>query len=470
MKNNAPNIQEIPLKMVGSNQYGRFSKISMEETFNMVESGGWLVSYLGYESKLDLVPGGQGRGDFASVKLGREIAVISNSVFSIDGALGRSLVGVIDTSLGAVSIAENDVGQIAICDQSNIYIYDYVANTFNKITTDFIPIYVAFQNGYFIAATGTPEWRLSAINDGTSWPATPNKTGSFQTKPDNTVACVPLPGKGNNLLVFGETVVELWTDVGAQLFPYQRNSAFNIDYGCLSSETIASLGNIVVWLGGNEQSGATIMFTNGGDPRQLQEDGINYRLDKLVNPARSYGFLIKQAGHIYYQLTFSDPEDNWTLLYDFTLNKFYTLTDQHMNYHIARRVSFFNNKYYFVSENDGKFYQLDQEIYTYDGDEIPRIRVCPTVRSPDTKPQVIRDLSFPIEQGQSSTPQRVDVSISYNSEDFGSTDSYDLNEVGHRQNRFVVWNLGYCNEFIPQFRFWGRSRFVVGDGVVSMYR
>ena len=64
-----------------------------------------------------------------------------------------------------------------------------------------------------------------------------------------------MPGGGNNLLVFGTAVAESWQDVGAALFPYQRNSTFNIDYGCLNPSSIASLDNIVVWLGVNSNTG-----------------------------------------------------------------------------------------------------------------------------------------------------------------------------------------------------------------------
>ena len=149
----------------------------------------------------------------------------------------------------------------------------------------------------------------------------------------------------------GSTVTEPWQDVGATLFPYQRNSSVNIDYGCLNPATIAFNENFVIWLAANEKSGPFIAYSTGGDINKISTDGIDFKFTQLKNPANSYGFLFRQDGHQIYQITF--PDDNLTYIYDFNTKKFFTLCDENFNAHIAKRIAFLIDKYYFVSFVDG---------------------------------------------------------------------------------------------------------------------
>jgi hypothetical protein len=505
LKQKPENVGVIPLKMVGSTVFGRYPKISVEQTWNMIESDGFLVPYAGYKQELILSDLGVGRGIFTSVRLGNMIVVVDNEVYRINQALTATLVGTIDSFTGDVFIDENDNNQIAICDKQNIYIYDYVASTFGIASTppgsslDFTPGYVAFQDGYLIApAIGSPvgfsQWRLSNPNDGLTWPAAPNNIGGFQTKPDTPQACIRFPSKGNLLFVMGSTVTEPWFDVGNFPFPYQRSSQNNIDYGCLNPATIASGDTFVVWLGANEKSGPVILVSTGGDAIPISTEGLNFKFANLNHPEISYGFLFKQDGHLFYQITFPDPTDNLTYTYDFTNKKFYTLCDENYNAHIAKRVTFYNNKYYFISFIDGNLYQLSSDFtyYDYGLDEnsipliyqIPRIRIVPTLRFQDSTPAIWQNLNFVIEQGEPvSMPQsylvahpealsmRVDLSISIDGgSTFGNYVSQELNPAGIRKNLLRFWNLGYANEMTMQFRFYGFGRFVFGNGEVKAYQ
>lgn len=353
--------------------------------------------------------------------------------------------------------------------------------------------------------------KIAVTVDKVGFTGTVAQTGTFQTKPDNVVACVSMPSKNGQLLIMGSTVTEIWSDLGLKKFPYQRSSGYNIDYGCINPSTIATNDDFVVWLGSNEHSGLAIMYCSGGEVHQISTDGINYRLENLHNPKNSYAFIFRQDGHIFYQLTFPDPLDNVTYTYDFNTKKFFTLCDSRHNCHIAKYVSFFNNDYYFISFNDGKLYQIDTNFTTYDGDEIPRIIVTSPSCLPDRKPFVINSITFPIEQGSDqriSSPITVqenivdnqsnympddaneyialkdaDGNITYNilpsmrvdlctSSDgaatFGNPVGIYLNTIGKRRNIFKYYNLGRYNEVTFQFRFWGLGRFVLTDGVAEV--
>lgn len=512
MKGRSPTFKPVPLQIVGSTKFGRYPKISVEQTYNMIISDGFLVPYAGHMQVAQIFNQAQGRAIYTSVRYNHMILVISNNVYAVSENLSVTKVGTINTFEGDVYIDENNTNQIAICDRHNLYIYNYITGAFTTVNIDFIPGYVTYQNGRFVAAAlETSQWRLSNVGDGLIWPNDSFHVGLLQTKPDTVVATLRVPSRGNLLYVFGNTVTEIWQDIGANLFPYQRNSSVNIDYGCLNPATIAFNDTIVVWLAANEKSGPMIAYSMGGDIKKISTDGIDFKFTQLTNPSNSYGFLFRQDGHLIYQITF--PDDNLTYIYDFNTQKFFTLCDENVNAHIAKRIAFFNNNYFFVSLVDGNLYELSTKFTTYNGKEIPRFRICNPIRMPDSSRFSIPNLTFTLEQGTQDNvlsselftgdeipiltedgqvlmtesgeplltesfpesgaliPQRVGLSVSKNGgESFGTIWMKDLNPRGLFRNRLNYWQLGAANDLTVKIQFWGLSRFVATDGVVNIYQ
>jgi len=532
-------IQHLPIKIVGGNHFGRYPKISIEQTFNMIISDETLIDYSGYKNVLTLAEDATGRGAYVSSIRDIIIAVVGNTVYKISfiaGDLVSVPVGVLATSTGQVFIAENNANQIAITDYVNLYIYNYgtedffTSNAGGPLGFPFPttgapyvnPGFVSFQNGRFIIAlTNTSTWILSDFNNGLSWPADAAHTGSLQTKPDFVQAAVPFPGRGNTLFVIGNNVIESWVDVGSAKFPYQKATSFNIDYGVINPSTISPLENFIVWLSINEQSGLAIMVTDGGSIRTISTDGINFKLGKLNNPENCTGFLFRQDGHLLYQFTFI--EDNLSYVYDFTSQMFFTVTDEHLNYHIARDVVFFNNTYYFVSINDGNLYEFSTNFsylqYAEDNiKQMPRIRITPPVRFPNNRYFVTKKLQFLMENGQPNNIQtfihqgnvvaetiatesgiilatedgdqigteevisaddtiyqvaseRILLSKSIDGgENFGSSINQDMNPTGKRRGLIEFQRLGMQNDLTYKIEFNGFGRFVVGDGIIEVYQ
>jgi hypothetical protein len=418
------NYEQIPINICGSSTFGRYPKISVEKTYNMFISDNFLVPYAGYQTAVPNL-GKVGRGCHTSTKLNRIVTVVDNNVYLINIFFDQNLqktydtsvvkIGTLLTSTGVVYITENNKPQIAISDGSAIYIYDpTLSPTFQTISTlDFVPGFIDFHDTYFLCAASQDNfysppanntWRLSAQNDGTSWPNDAQHIGLIQTKPDNTQAVVRFPSRGNMIFVMGSIVTESWMDVGYQLFPYQRNNSYNIDYGCINPATIASLDDIVVWLAQNEKSGPIIVYSTGDLPTKITTDGIDYLFSQLTNPADSEAFMYRQDGHLFYHINFYT--DNLSLFYDFNNNKFYHASDENLNYFIGNEVAFFNNQYYFVTKNNGNLYAFDTIYTTYDGAEIPRIRTCANVRKPSQEYFIANDIGFTIEQGETPYQQQ----------------------------------------------------------------
>jgi hypothetical protein len=478
--------EEIPLNMVGSTKFGRFPKMSSEQTYNAIISDGWLVPFAGYQAVNLINANGQGRGILTSTKFNKVYFVIDNDAYQRDMTGSVNVIGRLSTFEGDVFIAENNIDQVIFSDSSSLYVFNTITNDFDELTADmlgFTPGYITFQNGRFISPDiKSNAWRLSADTDGRLWPFNSQHVGAIETKPTLAKAAIRFPGRGNLLLVFGNTIAELYQDTGAALFPYQKNQSVNIDYGLINAATLAAIQDFVCWVGINEQSGPAIMFTGGDGIKKISTDGIDYKLSELKAPADCYGFMVRLSGHLCYVVTWTT--DNLTYLYDFNTQRFFTLCDENMDAFIVKRVAFFDNNYYFVSIRDGNLYQLKSNYFNYDygnGEvhEIPIIRIAPNIQMPDQSRFVAQYTGFTIQQGEfpftkpaDDNIPRVDISISVDGgENFSSYVAMQMNAQGKRRSRAMIYGLGAPNDLVQQFRFHGfNGAFVCKDGVTGVYQ
>lgn len=517
--------EPIPVNIVGSSTFGRCPKISLEKTYNMFISDDWLINYAGFQAVLQLFSAGEGRGIFHSVRGNFAIVVIGNQIFRIDDQLVPNFIGNINTTNGEVSIDENLSSQIAIADGESLWIYSYITNMLTKQTLIYLgnpvlPSYVSYINTFFLLGSNpvsiNPQlWYAAKFDTDNTVIIDPKDSFPIQTKPDFALAVKRIPGKGNNVIAFGSTVAEIWTQVGGSE-NFRRIQSFNIDYGCVSIDTIAASDSFVVWLSQNENNAPSIMMTDGAATKRISSDGIDYLLQSIKKPNESTAFCYRQDGHLFYQLTFFNHEDNLSLVYDFNTEKFFHISDEKLNYHPARQVIYFMEKTYFVSINDATIYEASTNYVTYNysldkfevGEIIPRIRICKTIRKKDSSRFRIGQFRFWIEQGvnnymsnnnrgyvlteeggyalqeggmakillegsvipNGTDGPRVDMSFSVNgNQSFSNIVSRPLNFKGNYRNQITWWRMGQANEFTPQLRFWGVQRFVCQDGVLEVY-
>jgi hypothetical protein len=476
--------QEI-LNICGSSTFGRYPKISIEKTYNMFLSDNWMVPYAGYIIGIlnaEFANAKEGRGLITSIKLGRLVAVYDNTAYLININFNQMTqkvtdyqivpIGVLQSSTGVVYIKENNKPQILFSDLSTLYLYDPTLTPSFQIPTldgslpiDFIPGYIDFHDTYFlVAATGTNTWRLSDQNNGLLFPDDAAHVGLLQTKPDNTLGVVRVPSRGNMIFVFGSIVMEPWFDVGYQLFPYQRNSSYNGDYGTLNAKTIAVIDELVVWLGINEKGGPTLMYSDGGTPKPITTDGFDYILANMIDPSDSQAFIYRQDGHIFYHINFYT--DNISFYVDFLkdgTHKIYHACDENGNYFIASVVAFFNNQYYFLSRNNGNLYVFDTVFTTYNGAEIPRIRTCRNIRNIQQEAFIANDCGFTIESGNTNYVQQKAGPIYLITED-RFADRFQLITQNHYHlitqdgKRLVTQQADLCNTYC------GRPKRLITEG------
>ena len=524
---------QVPVKIVGSSIFGKHPIISDERTWNMYISDDWLINFAGYNEAVEILGAGvEGRGMFHSVRGNFLLAVIGANVYRINPNLGFTLIGSLTSTSGEVFMDENLFSQIAIVDGvSTGYIYNYttgVVGPFGSIVYDntgggvpFIPNYVTYHNNNFLFGNAAQnnsgsQWFIYSSGFNATTLADPLKlswvqTLTLQTKPDYAKAVIRIPSFGNNVLVLGSTVGEIWTSV-AGLQAYQRQSSINIDYGVASVSTIAASEDMVAWLGINEKSTPAIMYMAGAHAERISTDGIDDLLATVNRPDLSTAMFYRQDGHVFFILTFFDPSDNFTITYDFTTKKFYDLTDWDFSYHPAREISYFANQVFFLSIKQGSLMRLSTEITTISTNvqnvyEIPRVRRCDTYRLPASDRFIVNQFSFTIENGveqgvhfqiecegfilgevssdimysEDDLPllleggscqiyrPRIDVTISKNGgETYSNVVPYYMHATGLYKNQPRFNSLGEANQFTVQMRFHGMGRFTVNDGFLEV--
>lgn len=529
------NAEQIPVNVTGSSTFGVWPKISLEKTYNMYLSDEWMIGYPGYKKvALEGLPG-EGRAIFRSVRGNFMLAVAGSAVYVIGPDLVPVFIDSIATSTGEVFIDENLSQQICLVDGQNAYIYHYpiggigiltVQNPFvDGSSNPIIPSYVCFHGGFFLIASSPNslnsfQWYAfvrGPDDNHIQW----FSTQTISTKPDSAIAVRRLPGRGNNVIVFGTSVAEVHVLTGADsetasTGTYIRVSSYNIDNGCISISTIAASEDTVAWLAVNESNSPVIMVTNGAETRSISTDGIDHLMEQIKFPEQSTAFFFRQNGHLFYQLTFFNPQDNLTLSYDFTTNMFFHLSDQDLNYHIARDVIYFNEKSYLISLIDAAIYEIGDAYNTYSystdpadvGELIPRIRICKTLRKKDSSTFRCGLFTFWIEQGVNSFFEpgdcdgelitedgnpiisetglimldeegfcppfpaipRVDMAVSKNgNESFSNFVARDLQPMAHFRNQIRWHRIGQANELTIQLRFWNFQRVVCSDGVAECY-
>ena len=525
-----PGGTQIPVRIVGSSIFGRHPIISDERTWNMYISDEWLLNFAGYAPAVNILGEGiEGRSLFHSTRGNFLIAVLGSNVYRINANLGWEFLLSIGTSTGEVFMDENLSSQIAIVDGSaTAYIYNYTTETAGAIVfnygsggTPFTPNYVTYQNTYFIFGNGdntTSGSQWFVYNSGFNPTSLANplqlnwvQTLTLQTKPDFARACIRIPSHGNNLLVMGSTVCEIWTNI-AGLQIYQRQSSINIDYGVASVSTIAASDNMIAWLGINEKSSPAIMVMAGGQAQSISTDGIDYLLSKVIHPEDSTAMFYREDGHVFYILTFFNALDNFSIMYDFTTQKFFDLTDWNFDYHPARQMAYFNNNIYFVSLNQGSLMRISTDLTTISTNEqnsyeIPRIRKCDTYRLPGSDRFIVNQFSFTVENGiepnvdyqfecdgyilgevsnqimysEDNFPllveggscqiyrPRIDVNFSKNGgHTYSNSVPYFMHKTGLYKNQPRFNLLGEANQFTIQMRFWGFGAVVIANGMIEV--
>ena len=257
---------------------------------------------------------------------------------------------------------------------------------------------VDIVDNYFVYNNpGTQQWGssdlLSPISSSTSYAL---KDGA----PDKLVALIV---DHREVYLMGEASSEVWTDVGAVPFPFQRIPGTSTQHGIAAQFSVARLGNSFAYVSRNNRGQAQIMQMEGYIPKRISTHAVENTLtNQYIDDAISYTYQLE--GHEIYVTTF--PTLNLTWAYDSTTTMWHKwlgmASDGTYMRHWSNCAASFQGKVLVGDYTNGKIYSLDKLNYTDNGTNVRRVRRAPHLVS-DFQREYFDELQIQFQPGVGTT-------------------------------------------------------------------
>ena len=257
---------------------------------------------------------------------------------------------------------------------------------------------VDIVDNYFVYNNpGTQQWGssdlLSTISSSTSYAF---KDGA----PDKLVALIV---DHREVYLMGEASSEVWTDVGAVPFPFQRIPGTSTQQGIVAQFSLVRLGTSFAYVSRNNRGQGPIMQMEGYIPKRISTHAVEATLtNQYISDAISWTYQLE--GHEIYVTTF--PTLNLTWAYDTTTEMWhkwlYTADDGSYQRHRGNCSAVFQGLVMVGDYENGKIYSLDKQNYTDNGQNIRRLRRAPHLVS-DFQRQYFDELQIQFQPGVGTT-------------------------------------------------------------------
>jgi hypothetical protein len=234
---------------------------------------------------------------------------------------------------------------------------------------------------------------LSPISGSTSFSS---KDGS----PDNLVALIV---DHREVYLMGETSSEVWTDVGAVPFPFQRIPGTSTQHGVAARFSLARLGDSFAYVSRNNRGQAQIMQMKGYVPIRISNHAVeNSITNQYVDDAIAWTYQLE--GHEVYVVSF--PTLNLTWAYDIASGMWHKwlYTDNTGTYsrHRGNCCAVFQGMVLVGDYANGSIYELDKSNYTDAGQNTRRLRRAPHLVT-DLQRQYFDELQIQFQPGVGTT-------------------------------------------------------------------
>lgn len=301
--------------------------------------------------------------------LGDIFVVTRNQLYKYSSTGAKTLIGTINTSGGAVSMASNGVsgGEIIIVDGVDGWTYDGTTlATISDVDFPASPTKVLFFDGYFIVLDDNSDYfYLSAAYDGTTWSSLDK--ARTERDPDNILA---LAAHDRILWLIGETTTELWYNSGND-FPFDPVPNSIIEVGIHAPDSLSHVGDEgLVWLASDEKGKLQVVKSEGSKVKSVTPSSIQSIFETYATTDDAVGFSYQERGHVFYQITF--PVERKTWVYDLGADAWHEKKDFVSLRHRAQTYIFFNKMHIVGDFENGNIYELDTGTYTDNGETIYR--------------------------------------------------------------------------------------------------
>jgi len=391
------------------------------------------------------------------------VAVAGSTVYQINSTMAATIIGMLTTSEGPVSISDNVTTSAGLTayfvDGPDRYTWVAKTNTFTQLLATDGPwrgasIVDVVDNYNIYNQPDTQNWACTNLGSSLSTQAL---YGVKDGAPDNLVSLIV---DRRQVYLLGEVTSEVWIDVGNVIagittFPFARVPGTSMQSGCAAPFSVARFGDSFVFVAKDTRGNSTIEAIAGYTFKKLSTHAVEQTLvNQVVSDAIAYTYQIE--GHEFYVCTFPSIGNGLTWVYDLATNawhKWLAFSNGQYYRHRSNCGAYFNNMYLVGDYQNGAIYSIENAVYTENGAPIRRLRravhlVADLQRYYFDEFQIQFQPGVGLVTGQGSDPQAM---LRW-SNDGGSTWSSEhwttIGKIGRYQNRAIWRRLGTARDRI----------------------
>lgn len=380
--------------------------------------------------------------------LGALLYCVSGTVlYSVDVAGSVTTIGTIP-GLEPVDMDDNGAQLGIVCpDTQQLFYYTPATTTLAQVTdADFLgAVSIACLGSYTICVRPDSNvFAYSAVGDMSAWDAL--DFSSAEASSDNIVR-----GKRVNeqLWLFGERSIEVWTTTSNPDGPFQRLNGAFIERGISAQFSYATRLSVPYWLGDDR----VVYRGDGTTPTRISTHPIEQAIGGYAFVSDARAWIYEQEGHVFYCLTFPTAGDTW--VYDATTQAWHEResepTDTYGGNWRCVDAGAFAGAVVAGDLIDGRLYIIDPTSYTDAGDPVIRVAAgAPFINDGNrmyfSEIEAVMQTGVGLVVGQGSDPQ---VWMTF-SDDGGQTWSYQkqaaLGKIGAFRVRVRWQRIGQGRE------------------------
>ena len=398
-------------------------------------------------------PTGEIRGGIEAA--GRVFIVAGSTLYEYAADGTATARGTLATATGPVDLAWGTT-QLVIVDGLNGYVLTLASNAFGIITsTGWLGSdRVGFLDGYFIFSDpGTQQFYISAIDDATSLDAL--DFASAESAPDDIVAHLVAHREA---WFFGETTTEVWFNSGATDFPFSRNNGSTMEVGCVACFSAQKIDNGAMWIGRDTNGSGIVYRAIGYQPQRVSTVAVEEALQASTDISQARAYVYQMSGQTFYCINAPGVDSTWC--YEVSTGAWHERCDVDAvtGELIAHRAKchVFGHSLHLVGGDDGIVYRMDQTVNTFNGDQMPRIRISPNNVTPMR--EHVPYHSFALDCSTGHAPQGTDPQVALSWSDnggftWGNPVQRTLGAAGHYMSRVFWTRLGMARDRVWRVEF-----------------
>ena len=243
------------------------------------------------------------------------------------------------------------------------------------------------------------------------------QVGTISSHPGNIVACRTLHRR---IFLFSENYTEVWENAGAGTnLPIRRNNSLLMEVGTPAIGSVIVGFDQLYFLAQDRDGLAGIMGVSGSQSSSVSNRALDfvlaqYAADPLKGVADARSILVKENGLIFMRINFTLANHTYVLNVSMSSSQSVKWHEEEIlngDRHPAQTHAYFKGVNYYAAYNTAKFYMVDDQVYTNDGEHIRRMRIGKQMTPPGYNRIRVDRWQLDLLQGQLAILDTFDITL-----------------------------------------------------------